>query len=903
MASVRESRSNAETSFEMRIGISTAYKPTLQEAIRAFTDLSKEKDKHSQEQKQKESQEAQQTPRRGFRDAFISRPLNGLFKERFVQLLKYRDRYMPWHGTELLYHANIGRSVHSDPGLAKEYRMSDQKGTAWPSIVVKDHMMESDGPYSLPLVSMQFALRHFVRCTEFCLVCFKKMPDDLQAIKPYVCEDTFCLWQYMSLGFGPSIEHEILTQPKVADLLISFCYVSARNGRLQDFPNGLGLMVPPPGTFEYSYKTIGTPIDRWSGAQPKAQPKNVQKVADAAADCIHMRYNAFTEEILFDDKSQPCPLRTGDWLIVRIRNSEKPFHCRVVDTSLYPTVSVSVPIVAEPAPNPPVPLSVQHLTATATAAPTEPVDEFQAAHFYKYNWNFDTMNDIEKRQAIIFLLDLLPGVSEMCQFLQRRAHTELSSWVNRFPPAALGILRWIIASNRACIMQVAEGDGAERQDRLWGMPGWTQFRFAMGAPDKERRFIDAVKNTTKRLNLKYPSLFAWHGSQLQNWHSIIREGLHFKETLNGRAYGHGVYHSLHCMTSMGYSGVYNSSVSTVSNYWPRSELKVNGAIALNEIVNAPIEFVSKNPHLVVAQLDWIQTRYLFVRGGDSVAHNISGSTSMEKPPSDPLDQDPNYTPAGPADKLIIPKAAVGGSRALKSRSITKKRAKASGSSKYDPIEIDDDDLSDATLQEDLDIFRDEGGQNSPEPTVDLTGVITPGSDKGKATTIKTGLLKMFKGKAAASMTPQSTPLTVHKPSTLDYSTLPMLAAPVWATPSATNSLMKAFRDLVKVQQEKPQHELGWYINPDKVENVYQWIVELHSFEPQLPLSQDMEQLGHTSIVLELRFGQDFPMSPPFVRVIRPRFLGFQQGGGGHVTAGGAMCMEVSFCLMSYFRFC
>ena len=54
----------------------------------------------------------------------------------------------------------------------------------------------------------------------------------------------------------------------------------------------------------------------------------------------------------------------------------------------------------------------------------------------------------------------------------------------------------------------------------------------------------------------------------------------------------------------------------------------------------------------------------------------------------------------------------------------------------------------------------------------------------------------------------------------------------------------------------------------------------------------MKKLGVDSIVLEIRFGRDFPMSPPFVRVIRPRFLSFLEGGGGHVTAGGAMCMEL-----------
>jgi ubiquitin-conjugating enzyme E2 Q len=104
--------------------------------------------------------------------------------------------------------------------------------------------------------------------------------------------------------------------------------------------------------------------------------------------------------------------------------------------------------------------------------------------------------------------------------------------------------------------------------------------------------------------------------------------------------------------------------------------------------------------------------------------------------------------------------------------------------------------------------------------------------------------------------------------------------------------MKDFKDLIMVQNTTLAHELGWHIDENKVDNIYQWIVELHSFDPTLPLAQDMKKKAIKSIVLELRFGKDYPMSPPFVRVIRPRFLGFQQGGGGHVTAGGAMCMQL-----------
>ncbi|KAH0359693.1 hypothetical protein KCU89_g19340, partial [Aureobasidium melanogenum] len=137
------------------------------------------------------------------------------------------------------------------------------------------------------------------------------------------------------------------------------------------------------------------------------------------------------------------------------------------------------------------------------------------------------------------------------------------------------------------------------------MSNYVQFRFAMGAPDKEARFLKAVKDTAARLKSKYPTLYAWHGSMLQNWHSIIREGLHFNDTLNGRAYGDGVYHSPQYNTSLGYSGMHPTYQGSVPGpyMWPNSGLQISGAIALNEIVNAPEEFVHRTPHYVISQLD------------------------------------------------------------------------------------------------------------------------------------------------------------------------------------------------------------------------------------------------------------------------------------------------------------
>lgn len=135
-------------------------------------------------------------------------------------------------------------------------------------------------------------------------------------------------------------------------------------------------------------------------------------------------------------------------------------------------------------------------------------------------------------------------------------------------------------------------------------------------------------------------------------------------------------------------------------------------------------------------------------------------------------------------------------------------------------------------------------------------------------------------------------MTDFVPGALDQSELPMLDPPAYATTSATMRLQKELQAILKVQKSTPLHELGWYIDAALVTNVYQWIVELHSFDPSLPLAKDMKTAGLTSIVLEIRFGKDYPHSPPFIRVIKPRFLPFMMGGGGHVTGGGAMCMEL-----------
>lgn len=888
----------ARKNIELRVGLNSTYKPTLQEAVKMFTKLSREQEKAQEANSQSEA--VQEGGPQGLRNTFISRPLNELLNARLTTLIGYRSLGMGWTGAESFYNDHQGKSYALHDAIDDHYMAPEPHNTTLPNLVTADHILDSPtaAPLSFPLIAIQFFLRHFARCTEFCLVCHCKLQDEFEALKPYVCDKPLCLYQYMSLGFGPSIEHEILAQPQVVDLLISFCYASASGGRLKEFPDGLGLTIPYHSTF-FNLPMAGKDSGAYylnRGQEPTTLvPSQPSVMYEARLDEVKL-------EVVFDNGAAACPVKVGDWIIgqyVQAQQIAATNHYRVAETIYYPTIKLSEPIMLASGeqdgyatPNTP--------TAAARPAALGGLVPFK---FTKYDRNFDDLTESAKREVILQLLQTLPGVEEMKQYLIRRAPSDLNSWSERISTAALGVLRWIVASNRACIMQVDElpGNndmGPKKEDRLFGMPGYMQFRFAMGAPDKERRFLSAVKDATQRLNLTYPTIFAWHGSPLANWHSIIREGLHFKETHHGRAYGHGVYHSLDHNTSAGYGFGHNVS------YWPKSALKISAAMALSEIVNAPKEFTSMSPHLVVQYIEWIQTRYLFVKCTITNQDPSAEVYAKDTKPVNAHPQDPHYTPRGPGGQIEIPATAVAKSRRVvpkpTSPKIVKKadnkRFKASGNSWSDPITLDEDDVflkdiddaaSVATDVEDLEILFDE-----PEPQPEPVHAPSLSQISGSSQSQKAGGIFGSITSALTTKAKPMTPQTDFIPGTLDFTTLPTLAPPSWATIGATKRLQKDFKAMLATQDATPAHELGWYIDPEKIENMYQWILELHSFEPHLPLAKDMKSRGIKSVVLELRFGKDYPMSPPFVRIIRPRFLSFQQGGGGHVTAGGALCMEL-----------
>ena len=860
-----------------RVCAGKKYKPTMREAINAFTVAKNDHDPMTSSSLPKPEDDVAKSD---IKDTFISTPLNALLQERLVQILRFRGVGMDWKGAEDLYNAQTSAGAGPADAIPDSFFKPEVINSALPGIVSRDHYStRATVQLSFPLLAMQFLLRHFVRCTDFCLVCHRKMDTEVEAIKPYVCDSELCLYQYMTLGFGPSIEHEILAQPYVVDLLISFCYNSATSRKLKEYPDGLSLTVPPS---DPSY-TVAEPYNRYG--QPNPQPAEV-KQPRPEVPTWEVGFDADRLEIIFFNKPETCPVKRGDWIVMKVEGTLEgsEYHCRVSEVTYFPTININAPITLEKAKPNTDPTAVNNIMEKPTVnKPATPAatPKWANASFQVYCEDFKNLTKNEKCVAICRLLDTLPSVKTLQEYLQKRHPTDLKVWVDRISPAALSLLRWIIASNRACIMQV-DGDCDEsgtaiEQDRLYGMKDWMQFRFAMGAPDKEQRFITEVRKTANRLSLSYPTLFAWHGSPLFNWHMIIREGLHFKNLDHGRAYGHGVYHATDANTSTGYSGMYytGGGYSRTNGMWPHSVLRISSALALNEIVNAPGEFVSNNPYYVVPQLDWIQTRYLLVQCAPTLESIKVGS---DKKPQNPLTQDPKRIPRGVSDAIAIPASAIKSSRFAKDARSPEapknpgplKKFKGFGSSVKQPIALDSDTESDTTDNEDNEVIFGEDPEPPPEPEPTKTVIIAK---------------------------PKGAP-TDFGPGTLDFSNLPLMPVPTYATTATTKRLMKDLQAVAKVQDSTAPAELGWYIDVEKLDNAYQWIAELHSFHvfdikgKLLPLVADLKKKGLKSIVLEMRFNKDYPFTPPYVRVIRPRFLSLNQGGGGHIVLGGAMCMEL-----------
>ncbi|MED6261288.1 Poly [ADP-ribose] polymerase 6 [Ataeniobius toweri] len=147
-----------------------------------------------------------------------------------------------------------------------------------------------------------------------------------------------------------------------------------------------------------------------------------------------------------------------------------------------------------------------------------------------------------KRKSYERLQKALDGVL-LIRRMAQGPYSEIKKQMDKIDPLAHPLLQWILASNRSHIVKLP----LNKQLRF--MRTTHQFLLVSAPPSKEIRF-----QTARKL---YGSTFAFHGSHIENWHSILRKGLvsasYTKLQLHGAAYGKGIYLSPISSISFGYS--------------------------------------------------------------------------------------------------------------------------------------------------------------------------------------------------------------------------------------------------------------------------------------------------------------------------------------------------------------
>ncbi|KAG5647979.1 hypothetical protein DXG03_007013 [Asterophora parasitica] len=477
--------------------------------------------------------------------------------------------------------------------------------------------------------------------------------------------------------------------------------------------------------------------------------------------------------------------------------------------------------------------------------------------------DFDDLSLEMMRACIVELINSLPSVEDMKKHLERKvkagkAKPRLKDLDLNVLPAAWSILRWCVASCTAHLEEITYD------------PGWRQFRFSVGSPDAEAKFQAAVneaqkKNPNARI---YPSLYAFHGSALKNWHSIIRHGLWYKSIVNGRAYGHGVYLAKEGSVSM---GVYAQAGRTS---WRRSKISPTNCVALAEIVNLPQEFVSQNPHFVVKDTHWIICRYLLVKGAVDFELEPAPLASSAYAQTPLVKLDPTQPITLSNKRIEVPEPSYRISALLQAMN-----------QEYREEENDDED--NAVFQADY-FVRDAAGNEEFDMDVDEDYMVDY-DDRDFGAKHSTSWEK-------AKVTNMIPPVGgwKHDAEWVAKSVENLMPPPLEASPSATMAVQRELKSMLKEQESaRSLKELGWYMPPDLIgDNLFRWIVEMHSFDECLPIAKDMKAKSLNSLIFEIRFPPTFPISPPFFRIVTPRFLPFIQGGGGHVTGGGSICMDL-----------
>ena len=563
--------------------------------------------------------------------------LQNLLQTFFVQMLAAETE---WHkpnpiarGCSYSYVRNLvtsGLQLDSDEYMSAE--CEGRKGEALKAAIAESEtgprsaqMHEETREKEQAQANHLLRLVRFVRqqlelSSQYCMVCH--VPTTVRAIKPYVCAGGLCLHQWGELSLGANPELEIKQNPEVVDLLLSLFYKMAVGGSFDQKPEANGL-VP-----------TWAVLKGWVPCTGLLVTDAVDKTRIIGTD------TCFVAQLRQGDSIRVTPIaRDGRRLPEQVR--------RVKSVEADESLTLTEPFIHE----------ITNVPFHRMRDDDESIWDvgFSAANIMDGTamriWCRCKRYDSWPAERKAGHFGGMPPVKKMRRWIE--AGDSLRGKLDEIDGRLYPLLRWVLCSMRGHLRYVDD----KSDESIPQLAHMRQFVMLCSKPETESEFQELAKNN----DVKY----AFHGSPVANWHSILRTGLNFAKTSHGRAYGNGIYMAVNSATSMGYSGGMvgrqpaggsarkGSGVFTdCFKYLREDDAKLVGGalptiqegaaaggatggeidagwasrsmfgetfncLAVCEVIYRPSEFVSTSPHWVVDKLSWVVTRYLCVHTPES----------------------------------------------------------------------------------------------------------------------------------------------------------------------------------------------------------------------------------------------------------------------------------------------
>ncbi len=97
-------------------------------------------------------------------------------------------------------------------------------------------------------------------------------------------------------------------------------------------------------------------------------------------------------------------------------------------------------------------------------------------------------------------------------------------------------------------------------------------------------------------------------------------------------------------------------------------------------------------------------------------------------------------------------------------------------------------------------------------------------------------------------------------------------------------LLNEYKKITSLDSNK----VGFTVELSEEDVIDIWKICITNFDNSCMIKQDLDKLGINMIEMEIRFPERYPIEPPFIRIVSPRFV----YRTGHITSGGSICMEL-----------